>query len=59
VKELEKITTIAYSVNILNTIKMLLTKLKLSDILVKSLEGDKNKQKITAKAVRKKMVFEN
>jgi hypothetical protein len=35
----------------------MLTNLKLSDKIRKSLEGDK--QSITAKVVRKKMVFEN
>ena len=39
--------------------KKLLTVYWLSCILRKSLDGDKNKQEITAKVVRKKMVFEN
>ncbi|MFT8351387.1 hypothetical protein [Clostridium saccharoperbutylacetonicum] len=39
--------------------KKLLTSLKLGDKISESLTSDKNKQKVTAKVVRKKMVFEN
>ena len=38
---------------------MLLTEFKPSDILSKSLECDRIKQKATTKVERKKMVFEN
>ena len=40
--------------NLKNTFKKLLTRLKLSDILMKSLKCDKQKQKFTAKVVERK-----
>lgn len=42
-----------------NVLRKLLTVAKSSDILIKSLKGDRIKQKATTKVERKEMVFEN